>query len=311
MRTLGIFRQMEDVWKILWKLYRNEILIKISIFISIFIITVLFLLINAHAATFKWRHFGAAPFAFSRTAAMQKRHTAFVALGIPEGAARLLMKVTEKPGIPTTLVVGQKLTAMISAGGRVYHSVVIAFNSPVLHMQYAAPAEKWQVTWKGTVYTVYLPAICHNWSVIITSAKCASITFRVKLGDQVRLAVITDGRRLPSNCWSLTDGDVVSAVPSPCTTCNWIGPLSVLPHSLVVKYSGLYRAHAHTQTLRFPREVTKDYIALCVTREGLGESDSWIVPPRAWNGNSIIHIPYSRGNRWPVWGPAAVNYDKK
>lgn len=311
MRTKGLREDMKVIWT-LYKLYRVEILLKILVFVAASIFIATFLVIKSDAATFQWRHFGAAPFAFSRTEAMQKRNSAFLALGIPKGAVQLLMNATEKPGIPATLVVGQKLSAMISEGGRIHHDVVIAFNSPVLHMQYAAPAEKWKITWRGKVYTIFLPVICHNWSVVITPAKCASTTFQVKPGDLVRLGVFTkNGERLPSDCWSLSDGSVVSAAPSPCAECNWEGVLSVLPDGFRVEYSGLYRAHSRTQTLRFPREVTKDYIALCVTREGLGESDSWIVPPRAWNGNSIIHIPYSRGNRWPVWGPAAVNYDKK
>ncbi|HEC94329.1 MAG TPA: hypothetical protein ENI56_03135 [Candidatus Kaiserbacteria bacterium] len=264
---------------------------------------------SAHADGFQWRHFGAAPFAKTRVVAMRNRHDAFLALGIPAGAVRLLMKATEKPGTPTTLVVGQKLGAMISEGGKVHHNVIVAFGSPVRHMQYAAPAQMWQVTWKGEVYTVYLPEICHNWSVIVTPTKCVSDTFQVRRGDWVRLGVFTNGERLPSDCWSLSDGGIVSAIPSPCTACNWIGPLSVLPEGFMVEYSGLYRAHSRTQTLRFPREVTRDYIALCVIREGLGESDSWIIPPGAWKKTSIVHVPYGSA-KWPVWGPAAITYGR-
>ncbi len=257
----------------------------------------------AHADGFAWRHFGAAPFAKTRAEAMRNRRVAFVAFGMPpRGVVRLLMKVTESPGTPTTLVVGEKLTAMISKGGEVHYGVVVAFGSPVRHMQYAAPAEMWSVTWKGEVYTVYLPAICHNWAVVVTPSKCASVTFRVKPGVWVRFGVFTkNGERLPSRCWSLTDGNIVSAAPSPCTVCNWIGPLGVLPAGFRVEYSGLYRAHSRTQTLRFPREVTKDYIVLCVTRAGQGESDSWIIPPKVWHGNTIMRVPYG-GARWPVWG---------
>lgn len=281
------------------KIVQNGI-VSTSIILA-FVLASMSIVPTVYAEGFQWRHFGAAPFSHSRTIAMQKRSQAFLVLGIPKEAIQLLMKATESPGIPTTLTVGKKLSAMISRGYVVHRNVTVAFDSPVPNMQYAAPAQMWSVTWKGIVYTVYLPAICHNWSVVASHTKCVSVTFTLHVNNpQVRFAVFTKGERLPSSCWSLTDGKVVSAAPSPCTVCNWVGPLSVLPHGFMVKYSGLYRAHSRVQTLRFPREVTKGYIALCITRDGLGESYTFIIPPHVWKGTSTVDVPYG-GISWPVW----------
>ncbi len=266
----------------------------------------------AHAEGFQWRHFGAAPFATARTIAMRTRESVFRKLGLPVPVVALLIKATAKRGSPTTLVVGEKLNAMISEGGIVHRNVVVAFISPVRHMEYAAPAEMWQVTWKGKVYTVYLPEVCHNWSVVVTPSQCLTETYTVKPNDEVRIAIFTkNGERLPaSNCWSLSDGKTVSALPSPCTVCNWEGPLSVLPVGYSPEYTGLYIAHSRTQVLRFPRAVANEYVALCVNRAGLGESDSWIIPPSAWVFHTAVHVPYGNA-QWPVWGSGAVTWKSR
>ena len=274
---------------------------------------------SAHTVhVFRWQHFGVAPYAPTRASAMWTQEGAFRKLGLPAPVVALLMKATAKHGSPTTLVVGEKLTAMLSKGGIVHRNVVVAFVSPVRDMEYAAPAEQWQVSWRGKTYTVILPKICNNWSSIVTLSskvavtQCLTATYTVKVGDEVRIAIFTkDGERIPaSNCWSLSDGSNVSALPSPCTVCNWSGPLSVLPNGYKPEYTGLYIAHSRTQVLRFPSEVAKSYIALCVTRAGLGESDSWIIPPSAWHSSVSLTVPY--GNvQWPVWGTSAVTWKSR
>ncbi len=264
---------------------------------------------------FHWQHFGAAPYALSRTKAMQTRESAFIKLGLPHQVVALFMETTKKPGKEIRLVNGDRLSAMLSRGGIVHRNVLVDFTTPPIsgNMEYAAPAEEWQITWRGRIYVLILPKICNNWSVRIAvsaSSSCVTVTFHVQPGDQVRYAVFThQGERLPSSCWSLSDGEEISAAPSPCTVCNWVGPLSILPNGFSVKYSGLYRAHSRTQVLRFPRKVIGDYIALCITRVDLGESDSWIIPPSRWREITIlsVHVPYD-GKRWPVWGSKATNW---
>lgn len=276
-------------------------------------------LATAHTSVFRWQHFGAAPYALSRTKAMQTRERALIKLGLPHQVVALFMEATKKPGKEIRITNGERFSAMISRGGIVHRNVLVDFTAPPISgkMEYAAPAQQWKVTWQGRIYTLVLPKICNNWLVVtsplvtqnVSQPECASVTFRVKhIGDQVRLAVITDGSRLPSNCWSLSDGGVVSAAPSPCQVCNWRGSLSVLPTGLKVEYSGLYTARGRVQTIRFPREVKGFYIALCVTSAGLGKSDSWIIPPSAWKGTSTIRIPYAK---WPVWGRSAITWSTR
>ncbi len=273
---------------------------------------------TAHASEFRWRYFGAAPYATSRTLAMETRKSAFSKLGLPSEVVALFMERTRTRGRTVRIVNGDRLSAMISRGGVVHRNVLVDFISPLGSgkMEYAAPAERWSVTWKGRVYTLFLPEVCNNWSVRVSTKKvhtvakdCVLVTFRVIPGDIVRYAVFTDGSRLSSSCWSLSDGNITSATPSPCTVCDWSGPLQVLPEGSLVKYSGLYRARNRVQTLRFPRGVMQRYVALCVTRAGLGESDSWVIQPSAWGSDVSLKIPYS-GQKWPVWGISKIDWSR-
>ena len=109
----------------------------------------------AHAVDgFKWQHFGADPYAASRDEAMQTRESAFSKFGFPEPVVALLMEATKQPGEKVRIVNGDKLSRMLSKGGVVHTNVTVAFDKPPVSgkMEYAAPAEKWQVSWQGKVY---------------------------------------------------------------------------------------------------------------------------------------------------------------
>jgi len=129
--------------------------------------------VPAHAAEsqFKWQHFGTDPYATSREEAMRTRESAFKKLGLPADVVSILMIATDKPGEKVSLNVGDKLGAMLSKGGVVHRNVIVAFVKPPISgkMEYAAPAEKWQVTFEGGVFTVILPEVCNNWSLISVS----------------------------------------------------------------------------------------------------------------------------------------------
>lgn len=143
----------------------------------------------------------------------------------------------------------------------------------------------------------------------VPPSSCATVAFAVKPGEEVRFSVLAQ-RRLPASaCWQLCDGNACSALPSPCDVCDWIGPKSVIPAGFEPLHTGRYTAHAERQTLRFPREVEANYVALCVTSDKLGESDSWIVQPSAWRGVSIVSIPYG-GQQWPAWGKDKVDMSR-
>ena len=274
-----------------------------NIIIVVVVVTLALAMQSPAKAEYKWQHFGAAPYASSRAEAMQTRQVAFQKLGFPKQVVALLMEATKQPGEKSLITVGDRLSAMISKKGIVHHDVLVDFGSPVPHMQYAAPAERWQVSWHGSLYTVILPEICGNWSSIAPSSEaCVTVEYLVQPGDETRFAVLAQ-KRLPSSaCWQLCDGSDCAAPPSPCDECDWIGPKSVIPAGFEPIHTGRYVAQSAKQTLRFPREVENDYLALCVDREGLGESDSWIVQPSKWkNGTTRVIVPYG-GQEWPAWG---------
>jgi hypothetical protein len=177
------------------------------------------------------------------------------------------------------------------------------------------------------LYVLYLPLVCFNWSWALLLAPvpprpiilaplpptpapvpppllelCAEVGYTVEPGDEVRFAVLAQKRLPSSGCWRLCDGDDCAAPPSPCDICDWIGPKSVIPDGFEPLHTGRYVARSAKQTLRFPREVQASYVALCVTREGFGQSNSWIVQPSAWAvGKTKVVVPYG-GQQWPVWG---------
>jgi len=253
---------------------------------------------------FTWQHFGADPYATSRGEAMRTRESAFRKLGFPAPVVKLLVEATQKSGEKIRIVNGDRFSTMLSKGGVVHRNVTVAFVMPPISgkMEYAAPAERWQVSWEGKTYTVILPEVCGNWSSIAPSLEaCAMVEYTVQPGDGVRFAVIAQKRLPASVCWQLCDGSDCAAPPSPCDTCDWVGPTSVIPTGFEPLHTGLYVAHSAKQSLLFPREVMENYIALCVERDGLGESDSWIVQPSAWGSTTKVVVPYG-GQQWPTWG---------
>ncbi len=124
---------------------------------------------SAHAE-FKWKHPGAAPYATSREEAMKTRESAFLKLGFPTEVVARLMEATKKPGEKVKLAMGDRLTTILSKGGIVHQDVVIAWEAPIRGTELVAPAEKWQATWEGKIYTATLFDVCYNWSSIIAPA---------------------------------------------------------------------------------------------------------------------------------------------
>lgn len=133
---------------------------------------------------------------------------------------------------------------------------------------------------------------------VVAKEQCVTLEYNVKPGDEVRFAILARKRLPASACWQLCDGTECSALPSPCDTCDWVGPKSVIQTGFEPLHTGRYIARAEHQTLRFPREVTSNYVALCDERAGLGESDADVVTPQDWQGRSVHHVPSS----WPLWG---------
>ena len=146
----------------------------------------------AEAKPFLWQYFGAAPYAPSRTEAMRMRESAFRSLGLPEPVAAAFMRATEQPGSRTHLTNGDHLTKMLSRGGVVHRDVLVDFVKPPISgkMEYAAPAEMWEVRFQGNVYSLILPEICGNWSLIVERSAHAGC-YRIPL----------DYRKTPGVAW--------------------------------------------------------------------------------------------------------------
>ena len=147
-------------------------LVVITMLLAIATLAVLSSSAQAAERQFKWEHFGADPYATSREEAMRTRESAFRKLGLPEEVVAIFMIATDKPGEKMSLNVGDKLGAMLSKGGVVHKNVTVAFVKPPISgkMEYAAPAEKWQLTYGGKVYDLYLPEVCNNWSYTASAA---------------------------------------------------------------------------------------------------------------------------------------------
>lgn len=234
---------------------------------------------------FVWRHFGADPYASSKDEGMAKRKEAFVCLGLPQPVIDLLMKETEKPGKTMRVTVGDHLEAMLSKGCAVHKNVTVAFGSPAKGVEYAAPAESWQVTWEGKVYTVARPDVCNNWSIVSivpvgapkppqeAKAACVTIQYPTIEGDQVHVGVLGSKPLPPSSCFALqTAGETEFVTPpvrcpeGPCTFDDVVADVgSSLQHSFG------YEAKAGENMVRLPAIVTDPaagyVVVLCVVHK--------------------------------------------
>ncbi len=276
----------------------------------------------------QWKYWGAAPYALSFAKSCRKAAWAIDHSSMPRAVKEHFRKVLTNGcsgGKNIWYTPGTMFRQMTSGPDRhhrhdwVMKDVTVAVL-PVIRspkgrlyrngsVAETVKGREWRWTYEGKTYVWTLFYVCGNqgWRVIsIPTPVCATVTFTLKHpGEIVRFAILTD-RRLPaSSCWQLIDGDVHSALPSPCDTCNWIGPRSVIPRRYKPLYTGLYTANFAKQTLRFPVEVKQEYVALCVTRKGFGESYAWVIPPKEWAGKKVVRVPYG-SQQWPVWQPKVI-----
>jgi len=293
----------------------------------------------------QWDKWNVAPYATSQEEACKKAPEAIDGFALPTQVKehfKKLLGATCKGSVDVWLTPGMPLEQMWSgkSGKKPPHLMnkKSVGELPVLKSPDGRPYRKgsvaetakglrWEFAYEGKTYVLYLPFVCWNWSwafgpppprpapapapVLITPSPpppllCATVEYAVEPGDEVRFAALAQKRLPASACWRLCDGDDCAAPPSPCDTCDWIGPKSVLPKGFEPQHTGRYVARSAKQSLRFPLEVRANFIALCVTRDRLGESNSWIVQPTAWQKSpSIIVVPYG-GATWPVWGEQAI-----
>lgn len=293
----------------------------------------------------QWDKWNVAPYASSQEEACKKAPVAIDGFTMPAPVKehfKKLLGATCKGGTEAWLAPGTSLEQMWSgkSGKKPPHLLnkVAVGELPVLKspdgrsyrkgaVAETAKALAWRVEHEGRAYTLYLPFVCFNWAwkfgvpplpqtppapapVLITPPSppplvCATVEYTVEPGDEVRFAVLAQKRLPASACWQLCDGADCAAPPSPCDTCDWIGPKSVIPDGFEPLHTGRYVAMNAKQSLRFPLEARADYVALCVTHDGFGESNSWIVQPSAWGRATTVVVPYG-GFTWPVWGEETI-----
>lgn len=274
--------------------------------ITIFVLAFTFATLASSAhAEFKWRHFGADPYATSREEAMQTRESAFRKLGFPVPAVALLMEATKKPGEKVRIVNGDRLEAMLSKGGVVHRDVLVDFVKPPVsgNMEYAAPAEKWQVTWQGKVYTLLLPKICNNWLAEASSqSPCAEVHLTVPAGNVRSVRSVTSrGQPITDfNCWGVVEKELRTGAPRNCDWCEWNNDG---PNEMERRYGGkfnLYHASIYELrtsgasptevTLVFPRAVRDGGVSVCVEVDGKIYEAALVLPP-TWKEGMEVTIP--------------------
>ncbi len=275
-----------------------------------------------------WDKWNASPYALSFEMACAKAKVAIDGFNIPQAVKEYFKNAFLKDGEPVWLTPDMLLEEMWTGGAHPHvMSKKLVGELPVLRspdgrkyrrdtVAETAKALSWSRTYEGKNYVLYLPLVCFNWCWSFGSPpapppekcpepaveKCATVKYIVEPNDEVSFAVFARELLPSSSCWQLCDGDNCTALPSPCgDDCNWVGPKSVLPTGFEPLHSGKYVARAEKQALRFPLGVEKNYVAICVTRDGK-QSDSWIVQPSAWGeGKTIVVVPYG-GQDWPAWG---------
>ena len=280
----------------------------------------------------KWSRWGAAPYAHSFAEACRKAPEAIDGTRLPQLVKKHFKKVFEtgcRGGRRVWYTPGMSLEQMMSGPDRnhatdwVMNYVSVA-ELPVLRspngrfylpgsVAETARVREWKWTYEGKTYIWFIPYVCFNegWRFGPSVLACRTIKYVGKPGDEFRFAILTRERLPASACWQLCDGDDCAAPPSPCDTCDWVGPMSVIPAGFKPLYTGKYVARHSHQSLRLPLGVEQNYVAFCDTRLNVGQSDSWIVQPNVWEKGTVttVHIPYD-GQEWPVWGSSAIDLSK-
>lgn len=282
------------------------------------------------AGTEKWKNWGVAPYAANQRDACRKAPQAIDGFDMPLPVKEHFKQALGPHcdgGVIAWLTPGLPLEQMWSGPDKKHHhdrlvdgltvadwSILKAPDGrPYLPnaVSAAARALSWSFEYEGKTYMLYLPRVCFNWSwaygpppvapVVLAPPpeQCATVKSTVVPGDEVRFAVLAQKYLPASACWQLCDGEHCSAPPSPpCDFCDWIEPMKVIPTGFEPLHTGRYVARASEQKLRFPVEVMANYVAICVTREGPGQSNAVVIMPPTWK-DRVVELP---PDGFPLWG---------
>lgn len=237
---------------------------------------------------------------------MKARESAFRKLGFPAPVIKELVLATEKPGTKTTIVNGNRFATMLSKGGVLHRDVVVAFKKPPIKgMEFAAPAEKWQTTYRGVTYTVYLPEVCFNWSMTgppllkESAAKppsgCVELAFNAPVGGKVRWGVGTTSAPLPPDAcnaqrqdegpWTAWYGECDECIPALAYVQGILGGSAQIPHRYV------YPATHVRQTLRFSPTVWASVVYICLEHASGSQTCGVYTRPADWRGRYRVELP--------------------
>jgi hypothetical protein len=119
--------------------------------------------VRAATSEFKWKHYGAAPFATNERDALKALPQVLTLLGIPERYhGELIGLVQAHPhGLRHgQLERGDRLAAMLSKGGVVHRNVLVDFKN----LERGIGPHAYTYEWEFELGTLILPLVCFNWS---------------------------------------------------------------------------------------------------------------------------------------------------
>lgn len=157
-----------------------------------------------------WKKFNANPAYQSQKAAIADAPRVFREVGYPEPVIKLLVEAMKDPGERTHITNGMKLDFMRSGKSEIWRNVLVDFDKPEGedNMAFSAPAEKWTVEWKGTMYAVLVPDVCNNLNALPPQARLKQVDITATASSPPVPAVFTtsacpNGFTLIANAWSL------------------------------------------------------------------------------------------------------------
>ena len=271
------------------------------------------------AATGRWQHWGAAPYARSLAEACKKAPAAIDGFSMPqvvkEHFKRALGDCTG--GAVVWLTPEEPLEQMWS-GGRHPHLMnrIAVARLPVLRSPDGRPYRKgavaetakalsWTFAYEGKTYVLYLPLVCFNWSwqsgpaaaPALPQEKCVELSFDAPVGGNVRWGVgSTKGPLPPSVCNAQRQGSLAwTAWLGDCDICNpdlgyirgILGSTAEIPH----KY--LYPVLARRQTLRFSTAIWSRVVYICLEYPDGTQTCGVYMRPQDWRGRYHVDIPDS------------------
>lgn len=264
------------------------------------------MLASPASAEWQWKNFGVDPYASSRNEAMETREIAFQKLGLPQEVIQLFIEETKVSGDTTRIVNGDRFSAMLSKGGVVNKDVVVNWNKPPIKngkMEYAAPAEKWQISWNEKTYVVFLPEVCNNWCwefgppPASAPEKCVEIIFNAPIGGKVRWGIASDdGPFLPSACNAQKQGeDEWTAWVGQCDDCVRTDEAdkfirNILGNNAEINHKYLYEVTQTLQTLRFSTYIWTDVVYICLEYPDGSRTNGVYIRPKDWKGEYKLFI---------------------